>query len=139
MMLQNPVAKLQGTRLWPPASRLNRFRGRFGLGLGRLKFQRGLGAGIHMELEINVFQVPANRGDSQAEPVGDFLVGQSLGKQFHNFLFTGRQIIHLGGCGGGLPKRGDDFARDAPLHRHPAQARFPDGRHQFLGGQCFSK
>ena len=52
------------------------------------EFDDGLGAGVDMELLINVSEMFPNGIDADAKLVGDFLVKAALGQKFQNLLLT---------------------------------------------------
>jgi hypothetical protein len=56
--------------------------------LEELKFTRAhecLGAALHVELAVEVVDVALDRADGDDQPVGDRLIGVTLGDQAQNF------------------------------------------------------
>ena len=52
----------------------------------------GFGAGADLELLVNAADVGADRGDADAELVGDFLVEEALGEEFEDLLLAGERV-----------------------------------------------
>ena len=77
-----PVEFSQADRIGPRSSASSRRR------LLRQIFGDGFAAGVDVEFAVNAFDVHSDGIDADGEDVGDFLVGNALGKAIENFFLS---------------------------------------------------
>src|SRR5580698_9040602 len=88
---------------------------------------------MDMQLAIDVLQMPADRLDTDAQSVCDFLVVKTEDDQFQYFALARGEFFYLGRGECLSLKILDDFARDDRAHRHTALLHVPDGVQYLFG------
>src|SRR5208282_3999194 len=98
-----------------------------------LQLHYRFGARGDVQFLVDVVNVFADRVETDAHRVRDFLVTESLGKQCQGFLLTFGKLVRLRGGSAQLVKIMHDLARDFSRHGRAAEPRFRDRFEQFVG------
>ena len=82
---------------------------------------------MHVELFVHVLQVRADGAGSDAERVGDFLVGVAGGEKFEDVQLALREAVEIAAHAFRLAQRLDERARDGAAEEGAALADALDG------------
>ncbi len=85
---------------------------------------------MHVQLFVNVADVGANRGQTDAKGIGHFLEGIATGGEVQHLVFPLRKIGGPGGIGLGTLKALDDFAGDIAAYGGTARMDIGQRRQQ---------
>ena len=97
-----------------------------GLGVGR----HGRGAGMHVKLFVDVADMGADRGQTDAESIGHFFEGITTGGEVQHLVFPWRKTYRAGRTRLGTLKALNDFAGDVAAHRGTARMDIGQCRQQ---------
>jgi len=98
------------------------------------KAGHGLAAGSDMELVVGALNMGVDRGEADAEGIGDLFVGEAARQQPQYFPFAGGKTVRLRFFGRGLLEGADHFAGDVAGHGGTAFVDLLDGSEQFGAG-----